>query len=279
MSRRLQLPGVTLVAATSVAVMATVRAMRLSMAKADFGAALLLCDREAPGLDGSGITWRAIPPLASRGDYSRFMLGQLWAHVDTGHALVVQWDGHVVDGGRWQHEFLAHDYIGAPWPWHRDGRAVGNGGFSLRSRRLLLATRALPPGDAAEDVMIGRIHRTRLEADHGIRFADPALAASFSCERAPWTGDSFGFHGVFNMLRFMTAAELVTLLDSLEPGIMGERESGELLTQAMQARAPALLAAAWRHHRRHPAATRRLVRAVARLLAPARTGQLAGWAA
>ena len=31
------------------------------------------------------------------------------------------------------------DYIGAQWFWHNDGMRVGNGGFSLRSRKLLTA--------------------------------------------------------------------------------------------------------------------------------------------
>ena len=39
----------------------------------------------------------------------------------------------------WDAAFLDCDYLGAKWFWHNDGMRVGNGGFSLRSRRLLLA--------------------------------------------------------------------------------------------------------------------------------------------
>ena len=51
----------------------------------------------------------------------------------------MQWDGYAVNPGAWDAAFLDCDYLGAKWSWHKDAMRVGNGGFSLRSRRLLLA--------------------------------------------------------------------------------------------------------------------------------------------
>ena len=168
---RPKLAEVTLVAVTSVAVGPTIEALRASMGHADFGEVLLLSDEPPPAGTDPSIQWRRIAKLSSRGDYSRFMLRELADHVGTAYALCVQWDGFVLNGAAWDPTFLDYDYIGAVWPHFHDGRDVGNGGFSLRSRRLLEASRQLPfDGWEAEDVVIGRKYRPELESS-GIRFA------------------------------------------------------------------------------------------------------------
>jgi hypothetical protein len=258
------LTQVTLVAVTSVALTATLAALRHSMRQGQFGRALLLSDRQPDGLSDSGIEWRAIAPLRSRADYSRFVLHALADHIDTSHALVVQWDGFVRDGSRWREEFLDHDYIGAPWPQYR--MEVGNGGFSLRSRRLLQATRMLPATGDPEDVMICRIHRQFLEQNHGLRFAELDVAKLFSYERGRSDRLEFGFHGVFNIAAELPADAELAALSSLEPGVIGERESSELLARSVRAGNWPLLRLALRHHRAHPRHGRRLLRTLGWLL-------------
>jgi hypothetical protein len=195
---RVALPQVTLCAATSVNVAATLAAMRHSMALCDFGAAVLLTDR-LDNVHCDGIAIKRIAPLTSAVAYSRFILSQLSQHISTSHVLVVQWDGFVVRPAAWDPIFLEFDYIGAVWPQFDDGVAVGNGGFSLRSKRLLDACRAIGLTDHPEDVAICRTHRSQLEQNFGIRFADPATAARFSYERSVRSGAEFGFHGAFNL--------------------------------------------------------------------------------
>ena len=80
--------------------------------------------------------------LKSASEYSFFVLKALHEYVETQHCLLVQWDGFVTNANAWRPDFLAFDYIGAPWPQFSDGRNVGNGGFSLRSRKLLKACAA-----------------------------------------------------------------------------------------------------------------------------------------
>lgn len=195
---RLALPQVTLCAVTSVNVKATVRALETCLAQVDFAACKLFTDApmrpEHPEI-------RVVPirRLESSAAYSDFLLSNLVDYVETSHCLVAQWDGHVLDVRRWRPEFLDHDYIGAIWPQFDDGHDVGNGGFSLRSRRLMEACRnpefrLLHP----EDIAIGRVNRDWLEG-RGMCFAPSALADIFAVER---TGDlqaCFGYHGVFNM--------------------------------------------------------------------------------
>ena len=227
------LTDVTLVAVTSVAIPATLDAIRASMAQARFAEVLLLSDKQPADLD-DGISWRPIAPLASRLDYSRFMLRDLAGHIKTSHALCIQWDGFVLHGAAWEPGFLEFDYIGAPWPHFSDGHNVGNGGFSLRSRKLLEACASLPlDGKNLEDVVISRLCRDRLQAD-GIRFAPEAVAKRFSFERMEPTGREFGFHGAFNIVRFMSSQETARLFRSLEPGMLARSERWELLLWAVR---------------------------------------------
>jgi len=198
--RRLSLPTVTLCAATSVNVAATIEALRRSLDQVEFGDAVLFT--EATDCDlGEGIRIVRIEPLKSARDYSRFQLRQLADHIGTGHCLIVQWDGFVLDARQWDCAFLDFDYIGAPWPQFADGWNVGNGGFSLRSRRLLDACRDpnFEPGHP-EDVAICRTNRELLERVHGIRFAGADVARRFAFEREAVHGPTFGFHGAFNLI-------------------------------------------------------------------------------
>jgi hypothetical protein len=212
---RLGLPQVTLCAVTSVNVDATVRALEMSLEQADFGACKLLTDA-AVRPRHPGIEVVPIAALSSSAAYSDFMLAKLADHVQTSHCLVTQWDGHVLDASRWRPEFLDHDYIGASWPQFEDGYNVGNGGFSLRSRRLMELCRdpifiACHP----EDIAIGRDNRAWLEGQ-GMRFASRELADLFAAER---TGDpraSFGYHGVWNMPRALGLEEFWQIYRQLD---------------------------------------------------------------
>lgn len=145
-----------------------------------------------------GITFVRIAPFRSVDEYSAFVLTGLLPYVATSHVLLIQWDGFVVDGTRWRDEFFDYDYIGAAWPQFSSDRAIGNGGFSLRSKKLLEALcrpeiHLHPP----EDICICHSNRSILEGRFGIRFAPPEVAVRFSFERGPPV-PSLGFHGLFN---------------------------------------------------------------------------------
>ncbi|MEQ1494630.1 MAG: DUF5672 family protein [Novosphingobium sp.] len=232
----LSLPQVTILTVTSVAKQATVTAMKASLQNVSFGAARFLSDQD-PGPDLGCIEWRKIEPLTSRNAYSRFMLRELGSHFSTKHLLIVQWDGYVLDAGNWDSSFLDYDYIGAPWPQFDDLHRVGNGGFSLRSRRLITALQDFSSDlELPEDVLIGRIWRERLQSDYGIKFAPEDLAQRFSYERTPRRGNEFGFHGVFNMPDIMAPEEVHAMLLGIERGVLGKQESNDLFCLALKRR-------------------------------------------
>jgi Protein of unknown function (DUF5672) len=231
---RLALPDVALCAVTSVAVPETMRAMRRCLEQVEFGSTVLLTDETGLSVPAS-IELRQIEAIRSHPDYSEFILRRLADHVDRQHVLVVQWDGFVIDAAKWTDEFLEYDYIGAPWPQFTDGRTVGNGGFSLRSRRLLeLTASAAFPGSHPEDVSIGRTYRDWLERQ-GIRFAPPAVAERFAFERGPQTA-SFGFHGLFNFPLVLSETDLESTLAELDPQLLSGRDGADLMLELARRR-------------------------------------------
>ncbi|MEP6942300.1 MAG: DUF5672 family protein [Betaproteobacteria bacterium] len=222
----LELPGVTLCCVDTVNHALALRALRLSSQGIGFGATRFITDRV---VDDAGIEVRLIEPLRSRDEYSQFVLKSLLAHVDTPHVLLVQWDGYAVNPEAWRDDFLGVDYIGAQWFWHTDGMRVGNGGFSLRSRKLLEALQ--DPRVVlveAEDVTIGRSSRPLLEREHGIRYATDAQADAFAFEAAYPIGKPFGFHGLFNFSRIVAPDELVALVAHFTPAIARSPQLAQL---------------------------------------------------
>ncbi len=154
-----------------------------------------------------------IEHISSTEEYSYFALDKLDAYVDTLHVLVIQYDGFILNPDAWKDDFLHYDYIGAPWliaDWSlRFGfskddigkEIVGNGGFSLRSKRLLSFCARLSREGAfttyhPEDMVICNQNR-QLFVDMGIRFAPVEIARQFSFEgeHDVWKGQ-FGFHGL-----------------------------------------------------------------------------------
>ncbi len=171
-------------------------------------------------LDGFG--FHRIAPFESIHDYNRMMVKELADHVETDHVLIAQYDGFVSDPECWSHEFLDYDYIGAPWPQFATHN-VGNGGFSLRSRRLLTALRNMDVelDGQAEDIAICQVWRGRLEQRHGIRFATTDVARRFSYESGPSTGPTFGFHGLYHLGRHYKGREARWLAEQLRPEHLG----------------------------------------------------------
>jgi len=213
MTAKPRLGDVTICAADCLNPGLAARALACSALECEFADSILFTDAEVDG----PFRRIPIPALGSREDYSRFVLRDLHRHVETPFALIVQWDGYVIDGGAWSDRFLDYDYIGAKWPWHESMR-VGNGGFSLRSRRLLQIAAELPdPTETLnEDEIICRFYRTMLEHEYRILFATEEIADQFSREHRGEDFPTFGFHGAFNMWRLVPEEELEDLITRLD---------------------------------------------------------------
>lgn len=176
-----------------------------------------------------------IAPIRNIEDYNRFMMTGLADHVNTSHALVMQWDGFVSEPARWSPEFLQWDYIGAPWYHRGSSGSVGNGGFSLRSRKLLHALREIDHPDTREpeDRTICVTLRPQLESMHGIRFAPLEVAQRFACEYGPFR-PAFGFHGMHNFAHVLSPATLNSWLDGCPPDILTTQHARKLIKSLMQ---------------------------------------------
>lgn len=140
------------------------------------------------------------PDIRSKEAYSEFMIKEAYKYVKTTHCLIFQHDGYVNNWMAWDNVWLQYDYIGAPWHY-QDGMAVGNGGFSLRSRRLMeiIATDTQISFTHPEDHHICRTYRPYLEQTYGIKFAPLEVAEKFSFEGYMQPNkvlkDQFGVHG------------------------------------------------------------------------------------
>jgi hypothetical protein len=134
--------------------------------------------------------------------YSKFCIFRLNEVVDSEYCLVFQDDGFIVNPGLWEDEFYNYDWIGSPWPlymgWPREGHQVGNGGFSLRSKKLLQWTSTLKDWEGQnEDTFIVSLKKQELESQ-GLKIAPVEVATRFSVEnemtREHGLHNVFGFH-------------------------------------------------------------------------------------
>ena len=156
----------------------------------------------------------------NRQGFNSLFLEQVEKYMVDDFCLNVQHDSTVISTQRWKNEFLNYDYIAAPWPMHIiqssdmvAGRiqnirnTVGNGGFSLRTRKYVEESAKLEWLHKNEDLNTCIFNYDQM-IDKGIKFAPKELACEFSVEHPlPYkdynrdflfTYNSFGFHGEFN---------------------------------------------------------------------------------
>lgn len=217
---KLSLDNVTLVTVTGVNYQDALFALWASQIGVEFHSSKLIGGPGAPSSGEFFVSERAVDSnLDSIDAYSHYLIYDLWRHIESEYALVVQGDGFILNPRHWTNDFLNFDYVGAPWPLSRSsyidpfGRSqrVGNGGFSLRSKRLLQLPKSthvpfdVNKGDFyrhqgaglfSEDGNIC-VHNRHIYESGGCRFAPMSLALKFSLEtRLPsrlFRG-TFGFH-------------------------------------------------------------------------------------
>ncbi|QWD05986.1 hypothetical protein G6719_01340 [Polynucleobacter paneuropaeus] len=194
-----------------------------------FTKVILFTDLERIDIRKSGIEYIQAPPIKNTRDYSLFLLQGIEPHVQTSHALVIQWDSFITHPELWREEFLQYDYIGPIWPHHPE-TPVGNGGFSLRSKKLLEVMKQ--PGfhpKHPEDYCIAADNKVFLN-NHGVQIAPREIAEQFAVERSKWH-EAFGFHGFFNFGRVLNDRELREFLKLLPEGALSGLDTFDLIAQ------------------------------------------------
>ena len=192
-----------------------------------------------------GIDYIQAPPIKTTKDYSDLLLTGLRQYVAGTHVLIIQWDSFILHPELWTHDFLQYDYIGAVWPHHPD-TPVGNGGFSLRSVKLLevLESPAISKRHP-EDFCICDDNKVTLENQFGIRFAPTGVAEQFAVERTSWH-PAFGFHGFFNFGRALSPEELSAFLDLLPVSYLGGFDTYDLIDYLIESKNTALAQRIWK---------------------------------
>ncbi|MFA7309068.1 MAG: DUF5672 family protein [Patescibacteria group bacterium] len=204
-----KLSNVTLLGIDCINIERLQKALDISSLNIEFGEVKLLTS--LPTEDSRKVE---IPHIGSIEDFSKFSICDLYKYVSTDYVLLVQYDGFVLNPDSWNDEFLKYDYIGAPWlvadwatknfdfPEELLGTwIVGNGGFSLRSKKFLETSSRLAKEGAfkkyhPEDVVMCVWDRDKLEKE-GIKFAPVDIAKQFSIEGDDDVYDKqFGFHSL-----------------------------------------------------------------------------------
>jgi len=188
---KLNLPDVTLISVQSNKIEELKLAAEISTKHINFGAVKLLTDKN----------------IDSKEKYNHFIVKELYKYVDTSHLLIFQWDGYVLNYKAWDNRFLKYDFIGATW-WMKDNMNVGNGGFSLRTKKFMeiVAKDDHIKETYPEDLQLCRTYRKYLEEKYNVKYAPEEVANRFSMEAwgtnahlgAKKYNGSFGFHG-FNI--------------------------------------------------------------------------------
>ena len=208
----IDLSNITLVSVASVRVDKTIKALKYSSKDIKFGSVKLITHEV---VNDPEITVVNVDKMDYE-QYNKFIVFELFKYIDTDYALIIQDDGFVVNPNQWKPEFLNYDYLGAPWPLPHDDFSyrdafnnlirVGNGGFSLRSKKILsLATELNLEwksyfGYYNEDGFF-TCHNRHLYEQNGCVYAPLDIAKHFSHEiQIPETVGitPFGFHGKNN---------------------------------------------------------------------------------
>ena len=210
----INLSNITLVAISSIKIKETINALFISMEGINFGDIKLITHERVPGLSNN-IKLELCPKIESSNQYSQFIFSKLNEYIKTEYCLIIQHDGWIIHPEKWDNSWLQYDYIGAPWadscfcgsvylcPVTGEHIRVGNGGFSLRSKKLLeIPSKYNLPlteerGYYHEDDNICLFHRKKF-LELGIKYAPIQVAARFSHETPiPEINGitPFGFHG------------------------------------------------------------------------------------
>ena len=192
---KIKLPDVTLVSVSSIEIPQTVWALEKCCEKIDFGAVKLI-SHDKPNNLPDYMDFNYIPKITDIMQYNHFTFRELGSCINTSHCLLIQYDSWIINPELWDDSWLQYDYIGAPWAYRDDSYIchatgehvrVGNGGFSLRSKKLLDAPARFDirltheQGFYNEDGNICCYHRPQL-LSLGIKYAPVEVAAKFSYE-------------------------------------------------------------------------------------------------
>ena len=220
----INIPNLTLLAIDNThRIENTIKAIYTSISEINFGKIKLITTKENIDKyysDNPEIKFEEmVYNISDINTYSKYMIYELHNHVDTEFVMNIQDHGFIINPSMWTNEFFEYDYIGAPWKVRSDAyidpfgnhQRVGNGGFSLRTKKLLelpLSEKIewnvnqgdfyqhMGVGELAEDGIIC-VHNRHIYEAAGCKFAPLEIAQNFSREQnipENMKLETFGFH-------------------------------------------------------------------------------------
>jgi hypothetical protein len=205
----LKLHDVTLFALSSIYINETISSLLKSSEQIEFGSIKILT-HEKPSNLPEKIEYAQIPKINDIMDYNKFCFYELGQYIDTSHGLLTQYHAWIINPDSFDNSWLQSDYIGGLWPLKEGsykantGEIIrnGNGGFSLRSKRIMSIPKKLKwpmredQGFYNEDgALVCYFRKEMLEL--GIQYASAEISAIFSYETPMienWGKKVFGFH-------------------------------------------------------------------------------------
>lgn len=220
---------ITLIAASTNNIFLTLYALRRSIKNIIFFETICFTNNAFVLDDLNGkVKFVNIDKFQSVADYNKLITEDLIAYIKTPHFLIVQWDGFIINPYCFDSRFLNYDYIGAPWMHQKN--IVGNGGFSLRSRKLLEALQKVELNyNIPEDLQICITNRRLFCEFHDLCFSDFHVAQKFSFEDACSDQLTFGFHGIFNFPKIMSFEEFNVVANLIPKGAINNLNLKKLL--------------------------------------------------
>lgn len=202
--------NVTIISIDCVRPEESIKALKYSSRNILFKEAILFTDAN---IRYPGIRTINIPTLNTIDAYSNFCL-RLADYLDADYVLIVQNDGFVLNADMWNNSWLNYDFVGAPWPndqswidcqqYKNYVNRIGNGGFSLRSRKFLeLSANFSHCEGFGEDVFLNCVNYGYM-LSNGVKYPSVDIASKFSYENNlnNWQereeldiNKHFGFHG------------------------------------------------------------------------------------
>ncbi len=222
----IKLPDVTLISIdTTDNLSGTLKGVYTSMSGINFGAVKIITTKKQIEnnyslVDDGIVLEEPVVDIKNYNDYNHYVIHDLHNHVNTSHCLLVQPDGFVLFPEKWNNEWLKYDYIGAPWAYAEDAyidpfgnhHRVGNGGFSLRSKKFLeVPTKVEVPWETNNNDFYWMpegvvnyhedgnvcVHNRHIFIEQGCEYAPVEVAVKFSQETRVPECDGiipFGFH-------------------------------------------------------------------------------------
>lgn len=195
---KVRIKDVCLISVDCVNYAKTIHSLRNCMSRCEFDSVVLLTDID---IEEPGIYVIKIPRINSKEAYSAFIIRELYKYFSQTHCLIVQHDGTILNADCWDESFKEFDVIGARWLYPDNEPNCGNGGFSLRSHRLMETVAKDKFIDILHpcDEILGRLYRRYLEKTYSIKFAPNDVCDRFSYELHTPVQRTFGHHAFFHL--------------------------------------------------------------------------------